>query len=70
MKIQRWKESPIPQHANDLSWCRAGIRKPGAVLDGDTVRVLFTTNRKRGYQECGNMRLGYAGSKDGFIDFA
>ena len=66
VEIKRWKDNPLLRDAHDLPWCRSGIRNPGAVMDGDAVRMLFTANACRDSREYGRMRLGYAESRDGF----
>lgn len=66
MEIKRWKDNPIVKSAHDLPWCARGIRNPGAILDGDTVRMLFTSNTMKEGEHKHEMCLGYAESKDGF----
>ena len=66
MKIKRWKDNPIIKDAHNLAWCGNGTRNPGAILDGDTVRMLFTANAQSGCKQHNKMCLGYAESKDGF----
>jgi beta-1,2-mannobiose phosphorylase / 1,2-beta-oligomannan phosphorylase len=60
--FKRWKNNPILQDINSLSWCKKGIRNPGAVLDNEKIRMLFTANATTTEP----MQLGYAESTDGF----
>ncbi|MCF6176372.1 MAG: hypothetical protein L3J71_11465 [Victivallaceae bacterium] len=64
--FKRWEHNPIMVGATELAWCSGGIRNPGAIWDGEKVRMLFTANVTEG----GPMRIGYADSSDGFnFDF-
>ena len=63
LPIKRWHKNPIIKPLPNLVWANRSTFNPGAVFDGEKVRMLFTAIGEDSHRE---MCLGYAESKDGF----
>jgi predicted GH43/DUF377 family glycosyl hydrolase len=63
IQIQRWHKNPIIAPSPDCAWRSRHTFNPGAVFDGQKVRMLFTGG---GTDPARELCLGYAESTDGF----
>jgi beta-1,2-mannobiose phosphorylase / 1,2-beta-oligomannan phosphorylase len=66
LKIKRYEGNPLLSPNPDLPWCSDQMRNPGAIWDGEKVRMLFTASSDRSDPASQNLVLGYAESSDGF----
>ena len=62
LNVKRYPGNPILKPRPELLW-RGSARNPGVVYDGQKFHMLFTADSK---PSDGIIRLGYAGSTDGY----
>lgn len=66
MKIKRWGGNPIIEITDEFPWMGNQVRNPGAVWDGEKVRMVYTAGSLSEDPREFKLTLGYAESTDGF----